>query len=59
MNFIWDSNPTKTPLFMGILERYSSSPLNFYNRMFRKIIRITNNRTKNICMNLANKLRSS
>lgn len=57
MHFIWDCNPVKTPLFMGILERYSSSPLNFYNRMFRKIIRMSTNRTKEVCYSLANKLR--
>ncbi len=59
MHFIWDSNPTKTPLFMGLLERYSASPLNFYNRLFRKIIRIGSSRTSDICMGLTQKLRNS
>jgi hypothetical protein len=46
MHFIWDGNPARTPLFMGLLERCSTSPLNMYNRMFRKIIRIGNDRIR-------------
>jgi hypothetical protein len=57
MHFIWDGNPAKTPLFMGMLERYSSSPLNIYNRMFRKIIRFSDDETKKVCYNLAKVLR--
>jgi len=53
MHFIWDGNPSKTPLFMGMLERYSSSPLNIYNRMFRKIIRFSNEETKKVCYDIA------
>lgn len=59
MHFIWDSNPTKTPLFMGLLERYAASPLNFYNRLFRKIIRIGNGKTEEICLSLTERLRQS
>jgi hypothetical protein len=39
-HFVWDYNPNKACLFMEILERYSASPLNFYNRFFRKCLRI-------------------
>lgn len=49
MHFIWDCNPSKTPLFMGVLERYQASPLNFYNRFFRKALRIGGESTKQIC----------
>ena len=59
MHFIWDCNPTKTPLFMGIIDRYTSSPLNFYNRLFRKIIRMTHDNTREIFTNIASKFRLS
>jgi hypothetical protein len=59
MHFIWDSNPTKTPLFMGLLERYAASPLNFYNRLFRKIFRMGSTKVRDICLSLTEKLRNS
>lgn len=59
MHFIWDSNPTKTPLFMGILERYAASPLNFYNRLFRKIFRMGSDKVRDSCLDLTAKLRQS
>lgn len=48
MHFVWDCNPSKTPLFMGVLERYQASPLNFYNRFFRKVFRIGSEKTRQI-----------
>jgi hypothetical protein len=57
MHFIWDCNPSKTPLFMGLLERYASSPLNYYNRFFRKSIRIVSEDTRTMFHRVAQKLR--
>ena len=57
MHFIWDCNPSKTPLFMGVLERYQNSPLNFYNRFFRNVLRISGSKTREILIKLANSLR--
>jgi hypothetical protein len=59
MHFIWDCNPSDTPLFMGVIERYSASPLNFYNRFFRKSIRITGDKTKKAYLNLAKHFRTT
>jgi hypothetical protein len=57
MHFIWDGNPRRTPLFMGVLERYSSSALNYYTRLFRKIIRMGGQKVRQTCSKLAEKLR--
>jgi hypothetical protein len=59
MHYIWDGNPVKTSMFMSFLERHSSTSLNFYNRMFRKIIRMGNDKVKEVCYKLADKLRNS
>lgn len=58
MHFIWDCNPSKTPLFMGVLERYQASPLNFYNRFFRKALRIGSDKTRQVCANITAQLRT-
>jgi hypothetical protein len=59
MHFIWDRNPTKTPLFMGTLERYAASPLNFYNRLFRKIFRMGSEKVKINCSDMTRILRET
>ena len=59
MHFVWDCNPEKTALFMGLLERYATYPLNFYSRLFRKIYRIAGPKVKEMGCRLTETLRKS
>lgn len=43
---------------MGVLERYQASPLNFYNRFFRKALRIGGEKARQVCANITAQLRT-